>query len=144
MLRGRRLPVGTRFGFRQRVRGHVWVPPSGSDGIGSPRARRGVHVADLIALVHDRLGSRSRLRNVAHAPLIGSVIADIVVGMQVLSITTNVAAIVSHVETVVAQVLPVGMKVSPVSLQILLVRTNVRLVALDIALVGTAISIVVR
>jgi hypothetical protein len=51
MLRRRRLPIGTRVAFRQRVRGHVRVPPSGSDGIGSLRARRGVHVAGLIALV---------------------------------------------------------------------------------------------
>jgi hypothetical protein len=108
----------------------------------SLRARRGVHVAGLIALVDHCLSSRSRLRSIAHAPLIGSVIADIVIGMQVLSITAKVAAIVSHVETVVAQVLPVGTQVSPVSVQILLVRTNVRLVALDVAFIVRAIKIV--
>jgi hypothetical protein len=142
MLRRWRLRIGTRVAFRQRVRGHVRVPPSGSDGVGSLRARRGVHIADLIALVDHRLSPRSRLRSVAHVPLIGSVIADIVIGMQVLSITAKVAAIVSHVETVVAQVLPVGTQVSPVSVQILLVGANVRLVALDVALIVRAVTLV--
>src|ERR1700731_2370215 len=142
MLRRRRLPIGTRVAFRQRVRGHVRVPPSGPDGIGSLRARRGVHVASLIALVDHRLGSGLRLRSVAHAPLIGSMIANIVVGMQVLSIGAKVATIVSHVETVVAQVLPVGTQISPVSVQILLVRTNVRFVALDVAFIVRAVTLV--
>ena len=59
--------------------------------IGTRRARRGVHVAELIALVNDRLGPRLSLRHFACHPLAGSAIANIVVYTQLLPITAHVA-----------------------------------------------------
>jgi hypothetical protein len=99
----RRLPVvGTRV-FRQSRCGHVRPSRGVSVRIGTPRARRGVRVADFIALVNDRLGPRLSLRCLTHRPLAGgSAIPNIVTGSKILPIG--------------AQILPVRAKVGPVSL----------------------------
>ena len=100
-----------------------------------------MHVAELIALVNDRLGPRLSLRYFTlRRPLAGSAIINIVVGPQILPIGAQVTLITFTV--VAAQVLPVRTKVGPVSRKVLLISTNIGSVAFDVALVLRTITLI--
>ena len=98
-----------------------------------------MHVAELIALVNDRLTSRLSLRYLANSALAGSAIANIVVGPQVLPIAAQVA--LSITTDVAAHVLPVGAQVGLVSRKIPSVSLNVRSVAGEVALIVHALTL---
>jgi hypothetical protein len=135
MLGGRRrLPIGigTRF-FRNIRCGHARLS-QGASGVGTRRAPRGVHVADLIALVNNRLSPRLSLRRCAYCPLAGSAIANIVIDSEILPIGANVAPVITEVAAVISRFDAVGAKILPV-------RANIGAVAFDVALVLRAITL---
>jgi len=141
MLGGRRwfpIGIGTRV-FRKIRRGHAGPAPVVFGRVGTRLAARSMHVAELITLVNDRLAPRLSLRYLAHGPLAGSAIANIVVGSQILPIAAQVA--LAAITEVAAQVLPVGTQIGLVSRQVPPISLNVGSVAGDVALIIHAVTL---